>query len=322
MIVNKLKSPIALYYNYICRYKFNTLMQFLVYILVYPFLWLVSILPFRLLYAFSDFLYLFIYNIFGYRKKTVQDNLRLVFPEKSASEINVITRKFYHHLCDMMVEAIKSLTISKAQMLKRFTFSNVDVIEELEKQNRSIVLMCAHYGSWEWIFILQTYVKSRGNAVYKRLRNTYFDGLVKSIRAKYNSHLITTKDIVPELTRLKAEGVTTITGFVSDQSPRANKAYHWADFMNIHVPVHTGAEMLAKRLDMAVVFFKVKRLRRGYYETTFETLAENPNDFENYDITDIFLKRVEQQIYEAPQYYLWTHKRWKHKGKSPKEYKK
>lgn len=297
-------------------------MQFLIYILVYPLLWLVSILPFRLLYAFSDLLYLFIYRMFSYRKKTVQDNLRLVFPDKNDKEINRITKKFYHHLCDMMVEAIKSLSISEAQMKKRFTFKNVELIQNLEAQQRSVVLMCAHYGSWEWIFILQTYVKSQGNAVYKRIENKYFDRLVKRIRAKYNSHLITTKETVPELTRLKAEGITTINGFVSDQSPKPWKAFHWAEFMNIRVPVHTGAEMLAKKLDMAVVFFSVKRLKRGFYETTFETLAENPKEFKDYEITDQFLKLVEKQIYEAPEYYLWTHKRWKHKDTSPEDYKK
>lgn len=297
-------------------------MQFLIYILVYPLLWLVSILPFRLLYAFSDLLYLFVYRIFGYRKKTVQENLRLVFPEKSDKDINKITHKFYHHLCDMMVEAIKSLTISEKQMLKRFKFSNIELIQNIENQDRSIILMCAHYGSWEWIFIAQTYVKSRGYAVYKRLENKYFDRLVKRIRAKYDSHLITTKETVPTLTKLKKEGVTTINGFISDQSPKPWKAFHWAEFMNIRVPVHTGAEMLAKKLDMAVVFFRVKRLKRGYYETTFETLAEHPNDFENYKITDQFLKLVETQIYEAPEYYLWTHKRWKHKDTSPEDYQK
>ncbi|HMC00747.1 MAG TPA: hypothetical protein VKN14_06900, partial [Flavobacteriaceae bacterium] len=125
-------------------------MQFLVYILVYPFLWLISILPFRLLYAFSDFLYVLIFRVFGYRKKTVKANLKLVFPEKSKEEINRITKVFYHHLCDMVLEAIKSLTISEAEMKKRFTFSNIEEIRQLEKENKSIVLMCGHYGSWEW----------------------------------------------------------------------------------------------------------------------------------------------------------------------------
>lgn len=295
-------------------------MQFLVYILVYPFIWLISILPFQLLYALSDGLYIIIYKLVGYRKKVVQNNLRLVFPEKPETEINDITEKFYHHFCDMMVEAIKSLTISEESMKERLTFTNVELLTNLGKQNRSIILMCGHYGSWEWIFILQTYLEHKGYAVYSRLSNKYFDRLVKRIRAKYNSTLITTKETVPTLTKSKLAGELTINGFVSDQSPQVERAYHWNEFMGIKVPIHTGAEMLAKRLDMSVVFFRVKRLKRGYYETTFEMLAQDPNEYPNYEISDMFTKKVEKQIREAPQYYLWTHRRWKHRDKVPAEF--
>lgn len=295
-------------------------MQFLAYIIIYPFLWLISILPFRLLYGFSDFIFLLVYRIFKYRKRVVKQNLRLVFPEKPEEEIKEITRKFYHHLCDMVVESIKSMTISEAEMKKRYVFANIDVIHDIEAKNRSTILMCAHYGSWEWIFILQTYVKSRGNAVYKRLTNKHFDALVKRIRARYNSYLITTKETIPVLTELKEKGLLTINGFVSDQSPKPDKAYHWNEFMGIKVPIHTGAEMLAKKLDMSIIYFAVKRVKRGYYEVTFKTLAEFPNEFKNYEITDEFIKLVEQQIHEAPEFYLWTHKRWKHRDKVPKEF--
>ncbi|TYB79745.1 lysophospholipid acyltransferase family protein [Bizionia myxarmorum] len=297
-------------------------MHFLAYILIYPILWLVSILPFRLLYAVSDGLFVLIYHIIGYRKKVVKENLKLAFPHKSDAELNKIRKKFYHHLCDMVLESIKSLTISEADMKKRFTFTNIEVIQQLEDENRSIALMCAHYGSWEWIFILQTYMKNQGYAIYKRLANKYFDGLVKRIRAKYNSHLITTKETIPVLMQLKKEGKVTICGFVSDQSPKAERAFHWNEFMGITVPVHTGAEMLAKKLDMSVVFFGVKKLKRGFYETTFTTLAYHPNEYPDYAITDRFLDLVEAQINEAPEYYLWTHKRWKHRDKVPAEYQK
>ena len=292
-------------------------MHFIAYILLYPILYLISILPFRVLYAVSDVLYLLIYRIFGYRKKVVASNLNLVFPDKSPEELKRITKVFYHHLCDMIVEAIKSLSISEREMKKRFKFSNVALIKDIEAQHRSIILMCAHYGSWEWIFILQKYVTSKGNAVYKPLANKYFDRLVKRIRAKYNSYLISTKEIIPILIKEKRDGVISINGFVSDQSPKLDKAFYWNDFMGVHVPVHTGAEMLAKKLDMAVVFFKVKKLKRGYYETSFETITLTPKAHENYQITDAFLKLVEDQINEAPEYYLWTHKRWKHKDKKP-----
>ncbi|MCX7549913.1 lysophospholipid acyltransferase family protein [Xanthomarina sp. F2636L] len=296
-------------------------MQFLAYILIYPFLWGISILPFRLLYLFSDGVFILIFHIIGYRKKTVKENLHLVFPDKSEKEIKIITKKFYHHLCDMIVESIKSMTISEAEMKKRFTFSNIELIQQLEKENRSIALMCAHYGSWEWIFILQTYMNVKGYAIYKRLANKYFDRLVKRIRAKYNSHLITTKESISVLLQAKKEGKVTVCGFVSDQSPKHDKAFHWNKFMGITVPVHTGAEMLAKKIDMSVVFFGVKKLKRGYYETSFKTIAYNPKDYPDYEITDQFIKLVEAQINEAPEFYLWTHKRWKHRDKVPESYK-
>ena len=289
-------------------------MQLLAYILIYPILWFISILPFRLLYALSDFLYILMYYVFRYRKQTVIDNLRLVFPEKSDHEIKIITKKFFHHFCDMILESIKSMNISFKSMKARYTFKNLDIIKEFEKKNKSIVLMCAHYGSWEWIFILQTYTTHRGYGIYKRLQNKYFDRLIKSIRARYNSYLITTKETFSVLEDAKKNGILSMNGFASDQSPKKHKAHHWNEFMGIKVPVHTGAEMLAKKLDMPVVFFAVERKKRGYYEATFQTLAEKPTDFKDYEITDKFLKLVEAQIHEAPEYYLWTHKRWKHRA--------
>ena len=288
-------------------------MQLLAYILIYPILWFVSILPFRLLYTVSDLLYILMYHVFRYRKQTVKDNLRLVFPEKSDLEIKTITKKFFHHFCDMILESIKSMTISLESMKARFTFKNLDIIKDFEKQNKSIVVMCAHYGSWEWIFILQTYTTHRGYAVYKRLQNKYFDRLIKSIRARYNSYLITTKETFSVLEDAKKNGILSMNGFISDQTPKKEKARHWNEFMGINVPVHTGAEALAKKLDMPVLFFSVERKKRGYYEATFQTLAENPADYKDYEITDKFLKLVETQIHEAPEYYLWTHKRWKHR---------
>ena len=288
-------------------------MQLLAFVLIYPLLWFVSILPFRLLYAVSDMLFVVLYYVVGYRKKTVEENLKLVFPEKSEAERKRITKQFFRHLCDMILEAIKSMNISVEDMKARFKFTNIEVIQDYEKRQKSIALMCAHYGSWEWIFILQAYTSHLTFAIYKKLNNIYFDKLIRKIRARYDSYLITTKDSIDILTDNKKKGLITINGFAADQSPKKEKAYHWNTFMGIEVPVHTGAEMLSKKLDMPVVFFSVKRIKRGFYETTFQTLAEHPNDFKDYEITDQFLKLVEQQIHDEPQYYLWTHKRWKHR---------
>ena len=293
-------------------------MQLLVYIIAYPLIWCISILPMRLLYGISDIIYVLVYHVIGYRKKVVYENLNLVFPKKSQKEIRSISRKFYHHLCDMILEAIKSLTITEKNLKKRYAFENIDEILRLEKQGRSIILMLGHYASWEWLFIMQRSVNHRGYAIYKKLANKYFDKLVKKIRAKYDTTLITTKQAVFKLGAAKSRGELTINGFAADQSAKHWKAKHFLSFMGIEVPVLTGAEMLAKKLDMSVVFLNVKKVKRGYYKTTFKTIAENPKDFENYTITDTFFKLLEDQIKQEPAYYLWTHKRWKYKNKVPK----
>ena len=213
----------------------------------------------------------------------------------------------------MIFESIKSLSISEEEIKKRFTLINIEEIQRIENEGKSVVLMMAHYGNWEWIFIMQRHVKSRGYAVYKRLKNKYFDKLIKKIRAKYNTELITTKEIIPTLLKAKVKNETSISGFISDQSPKIDKAYHWQKFMGIEVPVHTGAEMIAKKLDSSVVFCSVTKIKRGHYQARFKTIAKEPKGFADFEITDQFLKLVESQIHEAPEYYLWTHKRWKHR---------
>lgn len=270
-------------------------------------------LPFRLLYILSDFVYLIVYYVIGYRKKTVRENLALALPHLSDAERLVIEKKSFQHLCDMFLEMIKTMTISKKEISERFVFTNIDVYHKLEEQNKSIAMMLAHYASYEWVISMNTYVKFNGYAIYKKIANPYFDKLVRDIRSRFKAYLITTKETVPTIITNKNNNLLSIYGFASDQSPKISSAFHWQKFMGIEVPVHTGAEMLSKKYDMNVIFLKVKKVKRGFYEASFEILSDNVQEVPDYEITDKFLKLVEQQIYEAPEYYLWTHKRWKHR---------
>jgi KDO2-lipid IV(A) lauroyltransferase len=270
-------------------------------------------LPFRLLYLFSDFVYIIVYRLIGYRKKIVRANLALTLPHLSDNERLVIEKKFYHHMCDMFLEMIKTMTISKDEICKRYVFKNFEVYKELENQEKSIAIMCAHYASYEWVVSMNYFTKFHGYGIYKQIKNPHFDKLVHSIRSKFNATLITTKETIPTIITNNRNKKLSVYGFASDQSPKENSAHHWTKFMGIEVPVHTGAEMLAKKYNMNVVFLKTKKVKRGYYEATLEVLSENASEIPCYELTDLFLKRVEEQIHEAPEYYLWTHKRWKHK---------
>lgn len=287
-------------------------MQLLIYIIFYPILWIISILPFRLLYLFSDGVCFLVYRIFGYRKKTVRYNLALALPHLSDAERLAVEKKFYSHMCDMFLEMIKTMSISQEEINDRFRFTNMEVYHDLEKKGKSIALMCAHYASYEWVISLNNYINYTGYGIYKKLANPHFDKLVRDIRSKFKAVLITTKETIPTIEENAKNKKLGVYGFASDQSPKPN-APHWNTFMGIEVPVHTGAEMLAKRFNMNVIFLRTKKVKRGYYEASFEVLSEDAVSVPNYEITDQFLKLVEQQIYEQPEYYLWTHKRWKHK---------
>lgn len=288
-------------------------MRFIIYLIVYPFLWCISILPFRLLYILSDFVYLIVYYVIGYRKKTVRENLALALPNLSDAERLIIEKKSFQHLCDMFLEMIKTMTISKKEISERFVFTNLEVYQKLEQQDKSIAMMLAHYASYEWVISMNSYIRFSGYAIYKKIANPYFDKLVRDIRSRFNAFLITTKETVTHIIKNKNNNLLSIYGFASDQSPKVSSAFHWQKFMGIEVPVHTGAEMLSKKYDMNVIFLKVKKIKRGYYEASFEVLSENVQKVPDYEITDKFLKLVEQQIYDAPEFYLWTHKRWKHR---------
>ncbi len=293
-------------------------MQLLVFIIAYPLLWIISRFPFKLLYLMSDGVYSILYYVIGYRKKVVRNNIELVFPEKDSVERLGIEKKFYRHMCDMFLEMIKTMGISNKQLQKRFVFSNLEVLHNLEKKNKSVMLMFPHYASWEWVIALDAHIESKGYAIYQKIGNKHFDKLVRDIRQKFGTTLISTVDTREIVAKNKKEGNLSMYGILSDQSPMPQKALLWTPFMGITVPVHTGAELLCQKLDLPAVYLKVSKHSRGHYQGSFELLSENTRELSQFELTKTFLRKVEASIKEEPAYYFWTHKRWKHKDKAPK----
>lgn len=290
-------------------------MQRIVFWLVYPLLWLISILPFSVFYRVSDMVYFFVYYVVRYRKNTVTSNLQLIFPGKHSEEINSIRRRFYKHMVDMFLEMIKSISISNEELKKRFTFTNLEEVRKIRALDKSIILACGHYASYEWMNALQLYgLDYKGFGVYKRISNQYFDKLVKDIRGRYDGILIPTSKATKTITHNEERGVKGVYAMIADQSPKLSRSRAWASFMGIDVPVFTGTEKLAKNLDMAVVYLHVEKIKRGYYQATFKTITVEPGKEPDFYITRRYFQKLEDQIYKAPEYYLWTHKRWKHRN--------
>lgn len=241
-------------------------------------------------------------------------NLQLVFPDKPSEEIRRIRARFYRHMCDMFLEMIKSISISNEELKRRYTFTNIPEIQKHMKEGKGILLMCGHYASYEWVNALQLYgLDYRGFGIYKRIKNPYFDQMAKDIRGRFDGELIPTVEATRTITKYQKQKVKGVYAMIADQSPKIERARYWTQFMGHTVPVFLGSEKLARDLDMPVVYLHVEKPRRGHYSATFKTITANPGQEPEFMITSIYLHELEKQIRKAPEYYLWTHKRWKHK---------
>jgi len=286
--------------------------QFLAYILMYPLRGLISILPFRVLYLFSDFLYLLLYHVIGYRKKVVMGNLKIAFPEKSKEELTVIMKKFYSHFLDVFMEMFKTFSISNEEIHKRFKLTNPEELGDFMGRHSNILLMSSHYANFEWLFSLNLKVDHHGFAAYKKVNNKYFNNYIVRSRSRFNTTLIPTKEFITALGENDKKDQNNVYGMLIDQSPKLHKTYHWTNFFGVEVPVITGTEMLAKKYDYAVMYIETTKIKRGFYETKMEILSENPREVPDFEITDLFMKKLEAKIRKEPEYYFWTHKRFKY----------
>lgn len=295
-------------------------MQFLVFILTYPFIYLLSVLPMKVLYAISDFFYMLFYYVIGYRKNVVLENLKLAFPDKQEEELRVIRKKFFRHFTDLFMESVKAFTMSEKMVRKRYRYKNPEILNELMKKGKSIALVGAHQANWEWSISLPLFTDITCYGAYTKLGNKYFEKVVKNSRQKFGFIGYKTSETIKNMASNFDQGKNGLYLLLSDQSPQVHKTHYWRAFMGVKVPIHTGAEMLSKKFDMAVVNYSVRKVKRGFFEVTFETITESPKEFPNYKITDHYLEITERNIKEQPEYYLWSHKRFKHKDKVPKEW--
>jgi Kdo2-lipid IVA lauroyltransferase/acyltransferase len=292
--------------------SFNPLSA-IIYTVSIPIVYALSFLPFKILYIFSDYLYFIVYHFVRYRKKVVLQNLRNSFPEKTDKEINIICKKFYHTLCDFFLETIKVITISKKSILKRCKFNpdTFNLFSKFADEKKSIIMVLGHIGNWEWACnSFNVVCRHQLYVIYHPISNKYFEGLMTRIRTRYGTKLIAMKDTYKEM--ISNIGGLNATVFVADQSPHPKNAY-WTTFLNQETPVYRGLEILSKKMKLPVVYATVKKVKRGYYEMFAETLTEEPESTLDGDLSEIYIRRLEKDIINHPESWLWSHRRWKHK---------
>ena len=285
-------------------------MQALAFYLIYPILWVISRLPFPIVYLISDFFYFITYYIIGYRKEVIRNNIKTAFPEKDDKEVTRLAKKSTQHFCDIFIEMIKSMGMSKESMKKRFTCSNPEMVNAFAKAKQPIIIMFGHQASYEWTMVLDDVLDYKVYAVYKPLKNKQFNDLIVHIRKKFNSEMVAMKQATALMSK-SVENEAALFALIADQSPKAGRAQYFTNFFNKPSAVFKGAERIAIEHGTAVVFLKIKKVKRGYYETEFVTISKNGSETKDWEITDKFFQLLEEQIVKQPEYYLWSHKRWK-----------
>jgi KDO2-lipid IV(A) lauroyltransferase len=281
-------------------------------------LWALTLLPLRLLYLLSDFLYYLVFYIAKYRKKVVELNIKNSFPLKSEQERRIIVKKFYRYLCDYFIESIYMLNMSAEECNKRYVYENVELLEKYSSAGRSIIMATSHYGNWEWASNSMLVTPYRLFGIYKKLSNPLFNKLFIHIRGKYGSLPVSMKHTLRVvIDALKNKNIFALY-LLGDQRPITEDLDYWTTFLNQDTPVITGIEKLAGKFGFPVVFLDVERPKRGYYKVTFREITNNPKNSKPYEITEKYIRMVEEMVTKRPEFWLWSHKRWKY---DPKKHK-
>ncbi len=271
----------------------------------------IGFLPFWLLYGISDVFYLII-RLIGYRKKLVYKNLHNAFPEKSEKEIRTIANKFYRNLSDVFFETFKLYRMSEKQVHKRVSVKNGELLDKYYDEGKDVYAIMAHYGNWEWVQCIHLFVKHHGTAIYHPLKSKPYDDFMLKLRSKWGSYIFPMKSSFRDVMKMKKDGTRFVIAVIADQSPKKKMIQFQTMFLNQMTPVHLGAEKMAAKTNDPVVFISLDKIKRGHYCIVVEPLVENPKDCKEYEITEAHVKHLEKIIQEKPEYWLWTHNRWKH----------
>ncbi len=271
----------------------------------------ISRLPYPVLYFISDLLYVVIYKVAGYRKKVVLQNIASSFPAMTNEEHLQIVRDFYRHLCDLVVESIKVFTISEKQVKQRFRIINPEYIDHFFDKGQSVILAGGHYNNWELFAVaIDAPINHKAVALYKPLNNKFFDEKMRSSRGRYGLKMISTKATREEFEK---QDVLRVIIFGVDQSPGNPRTCYWSDFLNQDTGMNFGAEKYAREYDYPVIYGHISKVKRGHYTFMFSETIQEPQTTSYGEITKRINHLLEKDIVAQPAYWLWSHRRWKHK---------
>ena len=274
------------------------------------------------MYLFSDILYFFTYYLVGYRRKVVRANLTGSFPGWDKRRLRKVERQYYRHLCDLVIEGIYNLYASPAAIKRRYRLVNREIVDRYYEQGRTVVLLSAHYGNWEYmVSSLNMQLLHHGIGVGKPLDDKSVASFITRRRTRYGTQVVDQGDVRQHVAFFDAYRVPCALMMLGDQSPSNPHKSYWTQFLGRDTAFLYGAEYFARKYNYPVLYYSVRKVKRGYYEVSFSPLCEKPEEVPQYAIVESYVRRLEQEIQAAPQYWLWSHRRWKltHEGRILKD---
>jgi KDO2-lipid IV(A) lauroyltransferase len=279
----------------------------------YAFLWVLTLLPLRILFVLSDLIFVILFWVVRYRREVVWNNLKNAFPEKTDKEKKRIERRFFRHLCDYFFETIKLMHISEKEITKRVSF-NDSYLNAKIKEGKNIVIMSGHTANWEWLTAIPLQGDYHWAAPYHPLRNSpHFDKFMRDLRSRFGADPIPMKSTYKRLMEINRGGKPFVVGMIADQSPPIAKNRHWLTFMNQDTAIMEGSERIAEKTKATVVYCKMLKVKRGYYTIEIIPITDNVEEEDDLFVTKRYFELLEEHIKEQPEYWLWSHRRWKRK---------
>lgn len=270
-------------------------------------------LPFWVIWGLADIFYVLLYYVVGYRRNVVHENLVRSFPEKSPEEIRKITKKFYHHLSDIGLETIKFNRMTEKQIDDRLKVHNLDIYEDYYRQGKSIIVLGMHHNNWEWSGSMQRFIKAQFLVVYNPVRkNKELEKFILQSRERFGALSIpVNRSVRTALTFNHTERPGGLM-LAADQTPPAHSQF-WTTFLNQETAFFSGPMKIAIKTNQPVIMHHTRKIGRSRYEVVHYRLIENPSEVKPEDILMAYVNKLEEIIQAEPEYWLWSHRRWKHK---------
>lgn len=272
-----------------------------------------SYLPFWMIYGLSDFFYVIVYHVVGYRKKVVFTNLKKSFPEKSNREFRQIAREFYRHFCDISLESIKLHSISYKELDKRISLTGHEKLNAYFEQGKSIIILGMHYNNWEWNSSIQRFLKHQLTMIYNPVRNNHeMERFILNMRERFGGQSVPVNLSARTAIQFDKDKKPGILWLAADQTPFQTSKF-WTTFFNQETPFFQGPDKIAVKTNQPVFFVHFQKKSRGRYHTRITELFPEPAKEKPETILMTYIELIERIIKNEPSYWLWSHRRWKHK---------